>query len=65
MIKNILTDISGIGLFPIISLLLFFVVFIAVLIHVVRMDPRVASRLSALPLDTTSENETRGGHNRA
>ena len=65
MIKNILTDISGIGLFLIISLVLFFVVFVAVLIHVVRMDPRVASRMSALPLDTTPDNETMGGHYRA
>ena len=65
MIRNILTDISGIGLFPILSLLLFFVVFVAVVIYVICMDPRVVARMSLLPLDNNPETETRGGHHRA
>jgi hypothetical protein len=51
MYKDILLSIVGIEVFPVVSLLLFVVVFAAVLISVARMDRRRAQALASLPLD--------------
>jgi cytochrome c oxidase cbb3-type subunit IV len=51
MYKEILQSITGIELFPVISLVLFVIVFTAVLISVSRMDRARADGLAALPLD--------------
>lgn len=51
MYKDILLTITGIQVFPLISLILFVVVFTSVLISVARMDKQRAHRLAALPFD--------------
>ena len=51
MYKETLRGIAGIGLFPVVSLLLFVAVFAFVLVHVIRMDRADAQRLAGLPLD--------------
>lgn len=51
MYKDILLSIAGIEVFPVISLILFVIVFSAVLVRVARMDLDRARRLAALPLD--------------
>ena len=51
MYKEILPTITGIHIFPVISLILFVVFFSAVLVRVARMDGRRVSRLASLPLD--------------
>ena len=51
MYKEILQTITGIHIFPVISLILFVVFFSAVLVRVARMDSRRVSRLASLPLD--------------
>lgn len=58
MYKDILLSITGIEIFPVISLLLFVTVFAAVLISVVRMDRRRVQALASLPLDETSPGPT-------
>jgi hypothetical protein len=58
MYKDILLSITGIEIFPVISLLLFVTVFAAVLISVVRMDRRRVQALASLPLDETSPGHT-------
>ena len=54
MYKEILQSITGIEIFPVISLVLFVIVFTAVLISVARMDRTRARGLAALPLDDSS-----------
>lgn len=51
MYKDILLTITGIQVFPVISLILFVIVFSSVLISVARMDRRRADHLASLPLD--------------
>lgn len=51
MYKEILLTITGIHVFPVISLVLFVIVFSCVLISVARMDKHRARRFAALPLD--------------
>lgn len=51
MYKEILLSITGIEVFPVISLILFVIVFTAVIISVARMDRQRADGLAAIPLD--------------
>lgn len=51
MYTEILQTIAGIHVFPVISLMLFVVVFGAVLVRVARMDSRRVTYLASLPLD--------------
>jgi len=53
MIKNILTSIEGIGVYPVLALVLFVILFLAVLIRVARMDSGLVRQLEQLPFDTT------------
>jgi cytochrome c oxidase cbb3-type subunit IV len=57
MYKDILQSITGIEVFPVISLVLFVIVFTAVLISVARMDRTRANGLAALPLDESARPE--------
>ena len=51
MIKNILQDIGGIGLYGVISLCLFFSVFTSALIWAALQRRPFCKRMSALPLE--------------
>ena len=51
MIKNVLSDIGGVGLYGVISITLFFTVFIGMLLWVWAMKKSFAQRMSVLPLD--------------
>jgi cytochrome c oxidase cbb3-type subunit 4 len=55
MYKEILRTIAGIEVFPVLSLVLFVVVFGAVLIRVAFMDRETAQALAAMPLDGGGE----------
>ena len=55
MYKEILQSIAGIEVFPVISLILFVIVFTAVIVSVVRMDSTRANKLAALPLDESAD----------
>jgi hypothetical protein len=50
MIKNVLSEIGGVGLYGVISISLFFTVFIGMLIWVSLMKKSFAQSMSALPL---------------
>jgi hypothetical protein len=50
MIKNVLSDIGGIGIYGVISICLFFAVFTGALLLSVRMKKSMAEKLGALPL---------------
>jgi cytochrome c oxidase cbb3-type subunit III len=48
--RNYLETISGIGIYPLISLVIFFVFFTSLLIYVFRLDKKSVDRMSRLPL---------------
>lgn len=50
-VKHHLDTIAGVEIYPIISLLLFFIVFITMLIIVLRMPKNNVEEISNLPLD--------------
>ena len=50
-IKEHLAGIDGINIYPLISLLIFFVFFIALLYYVKKMDAKRVEEISNLPLD--------------
>jgi hypothetical protein len=59
MYKEILLSIAGIEVFPVVSLLLFVIVFTAVIISVARMDRHRAHGLAAIPLDEADRTANR------
>lgn len=50
-LSNYLVEISGVSIFPIISLLLFVVFFVGVLWWVIRMNASTVSYIAQLPID--------------
>lgn len=61
MIKNVLTDIGGIGLYGVISICLFFAVFIGMLIWAFRIKKPFAQHMSALPLNDGEKQSAQKG----
>ncbi|MCF6222735.1 MAG: CcoQ/FixQ family Cbb3-type cytochrome c oxidase assembly chaperone [Flavobacteriaceae bacterium] len=57
-IKHHLDTIEGVEIYPIISLLLFFIVFTTMLIIVLRMPKNSIKEISYLPLENDSKNNT-------
>jgi len=55
---NYLTSITGVGIFPLISMLVFFVFFVALGFYVVRADKTRLQYLAAMPIDEKKDNET-------
>ncbi|MBL4939849.1 MAG: CcoQ/FixQ family Cbb3-type cytochrome c oxidase assembly chaperone [Lutibacter sp.] len=56
-IKHNLTSIEGVEIYPIISLLLFFLVFITMLVFVIKLPKKKIEEISQLPLDTDINKE--------
>jgi cytochrome c oxidase cbb3-type subunit IV len=54
-IKEHLAGIGGINIYPLISLLIFFVFFIALLYYVKKMDVKKVEEISNLPLDVNDQ----------
>ena len=55
MIKNVLTDIGGIGIYGVISICLFFTVFTAALLWAMALRKPFLDSMSALPLNEDSQ----------
>ncbi len=51
MFKNVLESISGVEIYPIISMILFIIVFCGMLIWAFRKDRNYLSRMAEMPLD--------------
>jgi hypothetical protein len=51
MIKNVLHDIGGVGIYGVISVCLFFAVFLGALLLALRHKPSFLKKMSALPLE--------------
>jgi hypothetical protein len=54
---NYLESITGIGIFPMLSMLIFVVFFTAVLIYVFKMDKTYIDKISRIPLDAKDGSE--------
>lgn len=50
-------NIEGVGIFPIISLILFFVMFTLILVHTFTIKKEEADALGAIPFTNQNENE--------
>ena len=61
MIKNVLSDIGGVGLYGVVSISLFFSVFIGMLLWVWAMKKSFAQTMSALPLNDGEKKSERKG----
>jgi hypothetical protein len=55
MYKNVLQAIEGIGIFPIISMLIFLAVFLTAIIWVIRVDKNHLQQMAELPLDAMNK----------
>ncbi|HLG30440.1 MAG TPA: hypothetical protein VI387_09540 [Candidatus Brocadiales bacterium] len=51
MEKEVLRAIAGIDIFPVVSLIIFFVFFVAVVIYAFRADKNFIAKMSSLPLE--------------
>lgn len=51
---NYLESITGIGIYPLASFLIFFVFFLAVSVHVIRTSRAYFDEVAAIPLDTNN-----------
>lgn len=55
MYKNVLQTIEGVGIFPLISMLIFFSVFMSAVIWSFKADKKHLQRMAELPLERTSQ----------
>lgn len=62
MYSDMLQSIEGVTIFPLISLVLFFVFFVGMLIKVFRMDKRHLNEMSQMPLNQDA-NTSKNGEN--
>ena len=56
MISNHLSSIEGVAIYPIISLIIFFALFICLVVWVVKVDKSYLSAMSNLPLENENLN---------
>jgi hypothetical protein len=52
---NYLESITGIGIFPLLSLVIFVAFFTVVLLYVIKMDKAHIDEMSRIPLDTDAD----------
>ncbi len=55
MFSNYLSTIDGVSIFPIISLLLFFGIFVGIIIWVIKLNKNYISKMENLPLENELE----------
>ncbi|MBL7994956.1 cytochrome C oxidase Cbb3 [bacterium] len=61
MFRNILENVQGIEILPVIALILFFTVFMAIIYHLVRMDKKHIRYMEELPLEKNYTHSNNGG----
>lgn len=62
MIKNVLTSIGGVEVYGVISVCLFFTVFLVAVLLALRMKKSVAEKISALPLEDAQPVNRKDSH---
>lgn len=59
MYKNVLETIEGVGVFPIISMLIFFSIFMSAIIWFFKADKDYLQRMAELPLEQNHQQQGR------
>ena len=59
MYRNVLQTIEGIGIYPIISMLIFFSIFMSAIIWFFKADKKHLQRMAELPLDQNRQPQSR------
>ncbi|MEQ8323724.1 MAG: CcoQ/FixQ family Cbb3-type cytochrome c oxidase assembly chaperone [Vicingaceae bacterium] len=54
-VKQYMETIAGIEIYPLISLCIFFLFFVALIVYVVRMNKNQVSFMESMPLDNDNE----------
>jgi cytochrome c oxidase cbb3-type subunit 3 len=62
MIKNVISEIGGVGLYGVISIVLFFVVFTGMLLRAWRMKKSFDRELGSLPLNDGETHSNQKGN---
>ncbi len=62
MIKDVLRDIGGVGIYGVISVILFFLFFTGMLVWAFRLKGSDLNRMRTLPLDSETNSATKGDH---
>jgi type II secretory pathway component PulF len=52
LIHQNLSELNALATYPLIAMLIFFIVFIGIVVYVVRVDKSYLSQMSRMPLDT-------------
>ncbi|MEW6701791.1 MAG: cytochrome C oxidase Cbb3 [Bacteroidota bacterium] len=60
MLSEHFSKIEGVGIFPVISLIVFFLFFVVTIVWVFRLDKKYLSRMENLPLESSLENNPTG-----
>lgn len=58
MYKNILQSIQGVEIYPLISMMIFFGLFISVIVWYFRADKRHLKQMAEMPLDRSQTEDT-------
>lgn len=56
MYKNVLQNIEGIELFPLISFGIFFIFFVSLLIYIMKADKKFINEMKQMPLQVSEDN---------
>lgn len=59
MYKNVLENINGVGIYPVVGLIIFLVFFVSVIVWIVKLKKSYLSKMSYLPLDNNFHKEKR------
>jgi hypothetical protein len=59
MFQYLFDSIAGVEIFPIISLILFFLLFIGIVVWAIRADKNYLKKMKELPLDMSNNNGDR------
>lgn len=60
MLSEYLSNVEGVSVFPIVSLIVFFLFFAVTVVWVLRLDKKYIVRMGNLPLESNSENNPKG-----
>ncbi len=58
MLSEHISRIDGIAIYPIISLIVFSILFIATIVWIIKLDKKYLTRMENLPLDSNFENNS-------
>ena len=59
MIRNYLQSIEGVEVYPLISLIIFVLFFVAIFVWMIRIDKKYLKEMSEMPLDLNTNGNTK------